>query len=325
MISVVIPVYNAQETLDETFGLVLSSISMEKEVILVDDASTDETPEIIDRLASTYPFVKAIQHSENRGAGAARNTGLAAVSGEFVLFFDADDILYEGVVDRIVEEMKTSDVDLAMTSYEYARGRTGARSGMHSKDGRMWNAILKGDSTRHISLMEHGSLLTFTNYPWNKVLRTAFAKAEGLYFSETAVNNDIHAHWQCLLFAKSILLVNEPICLHIVPEGGKNITNTMDRRRLTIFEALDDVENLFQDYPQLRTRFYHHFVNFKLMMARWARDRIPKEHLSEFHRLNSASFFSMGFSDYLMVKERMPGVAKDVRAIMLGKHPKFAA
>ncbi len=78
---------------------------------------------------------------------------------------------------------------------------------------------------RVASLDEVPRLLGFSNYPWNKVVRTARYRRVGLTFGKTPVHNDILGHWQMLLGADSLVLVDDPLCTHVVTEDGKNLTN----------------------------------------------------------------------------------------------------
>jgi len=86
-LSVIIPVYNERSTVAETIARVRAS-SVEKEIIVVDDASTDETAEIVASLAGDD--LKLIRQPRNQGKGAAIRRGLEAVSGEVVIIQDAD-------------------------------------------------------------------------------------------------------------------------------------------------------------------------------------------------------------------------------------------
>ncbi len=88
LISVVIPCYNQSAFLADAIDSVCSQSYCPVEVIVVDDGSTDATAQI----AARYPHVTYL-HQENRGLSAARNTGLAASRGEFLVFLDADDRL----------------------------------------------------------------------------------------------------------------------------------------------------------------------------------------------------------------------------------------
>src|SRR5215469_13312924 len=88
-LSVLIPVYNERETI----GLILDqvhSVPVAKEVICVNDHSTDGTAEILDRLAATGRIDRLIHHPANRGKGAAIRTALAASTGNVIIVQDAD-------------------------------------------------------------------------------------------------------------------------------------------------------------------------------------------------------------------------------------------
>lgn len=88
-LSVVIPVYNEKDTLEEIFRLVQLT-PYDKEIIVVDDASSDGSREILGRLAAEYENVKVFHHQENQGKGAALRTGFAQVTGDVVIIQDAD-------------------------------------------------------------------------------------------------------------------------------------------------------------------------------------------------------------------------------------------
>jgi glycosyltransferase involved in cell wall biosynthesis len=88
-LSIVIPIYNEKSTLEEIFRLVQAT-PYDKEIIAVDDASTDGSQEILARLAESYENVKTFYHQQNQGKGAALRTGFAQVSGDVVIIQDAD-------------------------------------------------------------------------------------------------------------------------------------------------------------------------------------------------------------------------------------------
>jgi len=88
-LSIVIPVYNEKDTLEEIFRLV-ELTPYDKEIIAVDDASTDGSRDILRRLAEEYEDVKIFYHDRNQGKGAALRTGFSKVSGDVVIIQDAD-------------------------------------------------------------------------------------------------------------------------------------------------------------------------------------------------------------------------------------------
>ena len=91
-ISVIIPVYNAADSIRNTVDGLMMQDFLSFEVVLVDDGSTDGSSMVCDDLASVYEGVRVI-HKPNGGVSSARNAGLDAASGEYVMFLDADDVL----------------------------------------------------------------------------------------------------------------------------------------------------------------------------------------------------------------------------------------
>ncbi len=90
-LTIVIPVYNEAGTIENILQVVKSvDIGWEKEIILVNDCSTDGTKEILDRLGGEDAGLKVLHHETNQGKGAALHTGFAAATGDYVLIQDAD-------------------------------------------------------------------------------------------------------------------------------------------------------------------------------------------------------------------------------------------
>jgi glycosyltransferase involved in cell wall biosynthesis len=88
-LSIVIPVYNEEETLEEVFRRVQAT-PYTKEIIAVDDASTDGSRDILKRLAEEYDNLRLFFHDQNQGKGAALRTGFAQVTADVVVIQDAD-------------------------------------------------------------------------------------------------------------------------------------------------------------------------------------------------------------------------------------------
>ena len=112
MISVIIPVYNAQEVLSEAIESVLNQSYRNFELLLVDDGSTDASPSICDSFALKDDRVRVI-HKKNGGVSSARNCGLDAAKGELISFVDNDDLLYPDFLDTMVNSIGNYDFLLA--------------------------------------------------------------------------------------------------------------------------------------------------------------------------------------------------------------------
>lgn len=115
-VSVIVPIYNVEKYLVRCIQSILSQTYSNLEIILVDDGSRDNSPQICDQLAVQEPRIKVI-HQENQGQGYARNTGLKHATGEFVIFVDSDDYIGEEHVEKLYESMIKTNADIAVGFY----------------------------------------------------------------------------------------------------------------------------------------------------------------------------------------------------------------
>lgn len=109
MVSIIIPVYNVQDYIQDCLKSVLEQSYQNIEIIVVDDGSEDNTFEICKSLFSEKDNCKLI-HQENQGVSSARNQGLKATEGDYIVFVDGDDLLCRDAVERMV--MAIGDCDL---------------------------------------------------------------------------------------------------------------------------------------------------------------------------------------------------------------------
>lgn len=104
-ISIIIPVFNAADWLSRCMESIASQTYDKLEIILVDDGSTDTSPALCDQWAQSDNRVISL-HQSNGGAAAARNTGLDAASGGYIMFVDADDYVHNRLCEVLLAELK---------------------------------------------------------------------------------------------------------------------------------------------------------------------------------------------------------------------------
>lgn len=117
-VSVIIPVYKVERYLDACVASVAGQSYADLEIILVDDGSPDRCPALCDAWAAKDPRIRVI-HRENGGLSAARNTGIEAARGEFLLFVDSDDLLEPDIIRRAVEAQWQQNADLVIFNLTY--------------------------------------------------------------------------------------------------------------------------------------------------------------------------------------------------------------
>ena len=117
-VTVIIPVYKVERYLDACVESVVRQSYADLEILLVDDGSPDRCPALCDAWAEKDPRIKVI-HRENGGLSAARNSGIDAAMGEFLLFVDSDDLLEPDAVRRAVDAQRKQDADLVIFNLTY--------------------------------------------------------------------------------------------------------------------------------------------------------------------------------------------------------------
>lgn len=112
-LSIIVPVYNAKNYLENTVEILLKQDVSSMEIILVDDGSTDESRELCDKLSSEHESVKCI-HIENSGPGNARNQGIEISQGEYIGFCDADDRPSEEMYRILLDAIRENEAELCL-------------------------------------------------------------------------------------------------------------------------------------------------------------------------------------------------------------------
>lgn len=169
ILSIIMPCYNVERYLDAVIESLRVQPFESWELIAVDDASTDGTAEALERAAQQDARVKPIHHDCNRGAAAARNTGLAHACGVYIWFLDPDDDFEPALLPEALGALEESDANVAVfgcreETYDAAGTLRSARDVLPPASG-----VLAGDELHRAILDLEES--TLYGYAWNKVYR----------------------------------------------------------------------------------------------------------------------------------------------------------
>ena len=131
--SIIVPVYNVENYLDECVKSVLGQSFSDFELILVNDGSEDSSGKLCDELAATDSRIQVI-HQENQGLSGARNTGINATTGDYVLFLDSDDWWASAdCLQKIADRLELNQTDVL--SYNYQKSTDGVLSAPYFPNG----------------------------------------------------------------------------------------------------------------------------------------------------------------------------------------------
>lgn len=115
-VSIIVPVYNVAEFLDQCIGSILCQTYSNIEVLVLNDGSTDDSLAICRKWETKDPRIKVFDN-ENRGVSYTRNLGLDNCTGKYVAFVDADDIVAQDYIEALVSSIESSGSDMSMCSY----------------------------------------------------------------------------------------------------------------------------------------------------------------------------------------------------------------
>lgn len=116
LVSIIVPVYNAENYLKECLDSILIQTYDNLEIVLLDDGSTDSSGKICDEYESKDRRIKVL-HTDNHGIATARNTGISIATGEYICFVDSDDIVAPTYVQALYETAAKNDASLVACSY----------------------------------------------------------------------------------------------------------------------------------------------------------------------------------------------------------------
>lgn len=174
-ISVIVPVYNGEKYLKRCIDSILAQTFTDFEVILVNDGSSDNSAAILDEYAALDSRVRIIHKEKSEGAGPARNSGIDASTGKFVMFLDADDLIEDNMFETLLNEQREHNSDLVICSYQsfvdgvdnYLENENYESAVISDKDtvrkffvenfpdgivGYLWNKLYKGEIIRENNL-----------------------------------------------------------------------------------------------------------------------------------------------------------------------------
>ena len=244
-LSVIIPIYKVEKYLRQCVDSVINQKIKNLELILVDDGSPDQCPQICDEYAEKYDFIKVI-HKPNGGLSSARNTGIQAAAGEYLIFMDSDDWWNPDVdVNAMLAKIsQRPDVEMFLfSSLDYIEGAGYFKRTEHGRlDG------IRVDTVEHYyeDLLNNGNLEV---HAATKILKRSFLVDNNLFFKEGIVSEDSEWIVRVLRVLSSVCVLNEPLYIYRAGRAG-SITSTVGLRNLK--DMLGIIESSLDYYADAR-------------------------------------------------------------------------
>ncbi|MEY8337987.1 glycosyltransferase [Lachnospiraceae bacterium 62-35] len=259
MISVIVPVYNVENYLYRSIESVLNQTYKNLEIILVDDGSIDESPDICERLKKRDSRIRVI-HQKNAGLSAARNVGIDICNGKYVFFLDSDDLLFPTAFETLYSLLKDNKADIAIggtyTSFSsrYELPQNVSENTIIGKVGSI-EAIEESLYSKKFSPSAWGKL-------YKRGLFDEIRYPVGKYYE------DLFTTYKLFLKASTVIYTTQKIYCYFKRAGSISMEKGLSEKQFDCYQALENIKDeLLSDYPQLQKAYKNCYLSFFIRLT----------------------------------------------------------
>lgn len=236
MLTLAVPVYNMEQFLPRCMETLLVQSCRDYEIVLIDDGSRDRSSVMCDEYAAKYPEFIRVVHKENGGLSSARNAGIEAAKGQFIVFPDPDDWTEPDYVETLVNYQAKHDADLVCMGYYIDSEDSCIPSGGDEEACRM-----TGEEA------QRGLLLppNLNGFAWNKLYRLDIIRENGLRFlDDVGITEDLDFAYRYLAYCKTVCYAPACRTYHYYQREGAATRSGFSQRKL---DSLRTYEKIIAD------------------------------------------------------------------------------
>ncbi len=257
-VSVIVPVFNSERYICECINSLRSQILSSIEIIIIDDGSTDSTPQICDNFAKKDNRITVI-HQKNKKQGSARNTGIKIAKGDYIAFVDSDDWVGPTFLFDMYQKAVEFDADVVMCDYYRVKSNSDFKKSKKSRidkqlrNGGIYNfKKLKKQLSRHFGF---GIAVC-----WNKLFKANLVK-KYLYFPEDVYFEDSAPVFRTLAMADRITAINKKLYFY----RTSNLLSTTHVNDIKHFDLFTVQNILIKDFEKFEFGKFQKFsINFMM-------------------------------------------------------------
>ncbi len=236
LVSIIVPVYNVEKFLPECLDSILASTYSNLEIILVDDGSPDNSPQICDEYTHKDSRIKVI-HQENQGLVAARNIGLASATGTYIGFVDSDDVVSPVLFESLVAAIEAENADIAACEYTQQQDKLEKQS-----YGKRRKYTSFDDFEKQLAVLTCAPSIreiTWTRcYVWNKLYRKE--RIKNSFEKSCLLGEDLRFNWD-FIHKSACKMVIVPACLYYYRQNEQSIMSLYYKKKGRIEHAIANV------------------------------------------------------------------------------------
>ena len=307
MISVIVPVYNVEEYLEECLNSIQHQTYTDIEVILVNDGSRDGSKEICERYCQQDSRFHLI-NQENKGLSGARNRGMTESKGEFITFVDSDDVIKDDMLEQLLKHMTTEEVDIVEYWYTNDKKEIEIPSPENVKiifQGNAQEALVSLCKDNIVRLNAVAKLFrrqAIVNFPF----------LEGLFYE------DVYGGMGILKQIHKMVKIDYTGYYYRVRRGSI-MNREFSLKNLDLFAICDKVEQLYDgnadSLPYVQRRLFHlvlmHVVDYRIFEGNPYQEKYD-EYLNRYARSSSSSFLMRA---YRLFPQKIVFISRVVGAI----------
>ena len=284
MISVIVPVYNVEEYLEECLESIKRQTYTDIEVILVNDGSIDRSKEICERYCEKDSRFKLV-NQENKGLSGARNRGMLESKGEFISFVDSDDILKEDMLEQLMKQMTSEDIDIVECWY------TNEKQELELSTPKNVKTIFQGDSKEALVSLCKDNIVRLNAVAklFRRQVIVNFPFLEGLFYE------DVYGGIGILKHIRKMVKINY-IGYYYRVRQGSIMNREFNIKNLDLFTICDKLEQLYQgdtdSLAYIHRRLFHlvlmHIVDYHIFEGNPYKEKYV-EYLNRYSKSSSRS------------------------------------
>ena len=209
LVSIIIPVYNVEKYIEKCLRSVMFQTYRNIEIIVVNDKTPDNSMDIVRRLAAEDNRIVIFEHEVNSKQGAARNTGLKACKGEYIIFLDSDDVLTLDAVEILYKAIKKDNSDMVISRMGWSHhGKIEPVAYIEAK--LCAYELFHGDNLRDM-----GNNYMYVGQVCNRIHSRKLLLDNNVFFPEGVFWEDVPFSMQCWLCSSKVTYIRDYTYLRI--------------------------------------------------------------------------------------------------------------